>query len=285
MDFLSQRHRIAFFYCDYQNCRQQSAVELAASLLRQVGERKNILLPELEDIYRRLGRGREKLKLDDITSLLCLFCRESCRVYFLLDALDECNSGNQRRQVITLLKSLANAGAKLFITSRPHPKDIHRAFEGCTKLEIVGNTGDIRTHVKHKIEASDELSELIDVELQEEIVSGVTGQSAGMFVIHSILFRFDTSSTSVLTKLRFLLAALQCSHLSQLSRIAEVRRALNTLPTGLNEAYEKALERVEQQSCERRALGILILSWLFHAKRPMHMEELCHALSVDPADV
>lgn len=144
-------------------------------------------------MYKRLDQGHEKLKLDDIKSLLCLFCRENPRTCFLLDALDECDSNKQRGQIISLLKTLVNASAKLLIMSRPHPQDIHRSFEGCTKLEIVGNAFDIRSYVKQKIEMSDELSELIDVNLKEEIVDRVTSQASNMLVIHSTSICVDVS--------------------------------------------------------------------------------------------
>jgi ankyrin repeat protein len=248
-------------------------------------DREDVLLPAtLEDMYRNLGNGRDKLKFDDITSLLCHVCNDLCDVYIIIDALDEMDVLAHRRQVISLMKSLADASAKILITSRPHLGDIRRSFSLCATLEITGDECDIRAYVKHRVETNDELAELVDDELIQEVVQKVTIQAAGMYDSQLLCVMLSLFIPH-LTDYRFLLAVLQCDSLYQLCRVAEVKRALNVLPNGLEEAYESFMQRISLQPRELKSLAMATLSWTFHSRRPLRASELLHALAVDSYDM
>jgi hypothetical protein len=64
-------------------------------------------------------------------------------------------------------------------------------------------------------------------------------------------------------------------------RTADVRKALNRLPNKVDESYDDAMERIEQQDEERRTLAKQALMWITHAFRPLDVEELQHALAVE----
>jgi ankyrin repeat protein len=61
-----------------------------------------------------------------------------------------------------------------------------------------------------------------------------------------------------------------------------VKRALETLPNDLRETYDEAMERIESQGSECKQLAIRILYWIFYALRPLTVQELQHALAVEP---
>lgn len=50
----------------------------------------------------------------------------------------------------------------------------------------------------------------------------------------------------------------------------------------LTELYLDSIERIKLQEEDDSKLGMNILQWLAHAKRPMKVNELCHALAVEP---
>src|SRR5438876_473958 len=60
--------------------------------------------------------------------------------------------------------------------------------------------------------------------------------------------------------------------------------ALSSLPKDMPEAYKEVLNRIKKVKGEKTALQVL--SWLFHAQRPLKMGELLEALSIktDPPD-
>jgi len=50
---------------------------------------------------------------------------------------------------------------------------------------------------------------------------------------------------------------------------------------GLGDAYGATLGRIKGQGGEKAKLGMACLMWISHAKRPLKLDELCHALAVD----
>jgi len=50
---------------------------------------------------------------------------------------------------------------------------------------------------------------------------------------------------------------------------------------GLGDAYTGTLSRIQAQPGSRSKLGMEVLMWVSHAERPLHVDELCHALGVE----
>jgi len=50
---------------------------------------------------------------------------------------------------------------------------------------------------------------------------------------------------------------------------------------GLGDAYAATLSRMKAQPRNRLKLGMEALMWVAHAERPLHVDELCHALGVE----
>jgi len=50
---------------------------------------------------------------------------------------------------------------------------------------------------------------------------------------------------------------------------------------GLGDAYTGTLSRIQAQPESRSKLGMEVLMWVSHAERPLHVDELCHALGVE----
>jgi len=63
-----------------------------------------------------------------------------------------------------------------------------------------------------------------------------------------------------------------------------VRKALRTLPSSLDQTYQKAMTRIGAQIEDDTDLAYRVLSWLSYANRPMTVEELRHALAVETND-
>lgn len=134
----------------------------------------------VKDLYRALGNGRSKLKMDDITTLIHRISAKSPKFFLVLDAPDEC--GFQRKSVLQLLKKISNfSAARILISSRPHVSEIGSIFGSYSRLEISAHPSDIKSFTEHMITTSDELSELIPEHLKDDIVKRITDQSAGMY--------------------------------------------------------------------------------------------------------
>jgi hypothetical protein len=84
---------------------------------------------------------------------------------------------------------------------------------------------------------------------------------------------------------RFLLAHLHVDSLRDKRTKREVQSTLKNLSKGsaaLDEAYGKAIERIDRQPPGDRSLAKRALSWITYAQRLLTTEELCHALAIEP---
>ena len=80
--------------------------------------------------------------------------------------------------------------------------------------------------------------------------------------------------------LRFMLAKIYVKKIKDQSSIAQVRRALQQLPQGYSDTYQSTMERIEENGRLEEARRIL--SWIVKSRRPLMMDELCHAIATDP---
>jgi hypothetical protein len=85
-----------------------------------------------------------------------------------------------------------------------------------------------------------------------------------------------------LTSHRFLLAVFQLRYVLSEKEPRKVVMALKTLPKSPEDAYVEIFKRIDPKA---KDWVYKILSWLFHAKRSLFMDELRHALAVEPFDV
>jgi len=82
---------------------------------------------------------------------------------------------------------------------------------------------------------------------------------------------------------RFLLASLNMDAILAEATIYRRRQALQrtTKGPGLQDAYDKTLERVRRQGGSKSRLGMEALMWISHCGRPLGSQELCHALGIE----
>ena len=58
-------------------------------------------------------------------------------------------------------------------------------------------------------------------------------------------------------------------------------RKVATTGVDLESVYTQTLERIQEQKGDRSRLGMEVLMWISHAKRPLSIGELCFALAVE----
>jgi len=58
-------------------------------------------------------------------------------------------------------------------------------------------------------------------------------------------------------------------------------RKVTTTGVDLDSLYGQTLQEIKEQKGDRPRLGMEALMWISHAKRPLRIDELCHALAVD----
>lgn len=75
---------------------------------------------------------------------------------------------------------------------------------------------------------------------------------------------------------------LQISTVLEKTTVKRRREALKTMPRALNDAFRLTMERVKNQTSDIAEQALNVLKWIFLAERPLTLEELRHALSIEP---
>src|SRR5271170_4262482 len=83
---------------------------------------------------------------------------------------------------------------------------------------------------------------------------------------------------------RFLLASLQLKYILGEKDKNDMREAMKELPSTLDDAYEDIFQRIEKQTLRSVVTAKRTLSWCYYSRRPLHVDELGHALVVEYDD-
>ncbi|KAI3342013.1 hypothetical protein F4824DRAFT_495881 [Ustulina deusta] len=148
--------------------------------------------------------------------------------------------GPQRKPVLQLLKKISTASMSILITSRPHVSKISNVFDSYVQLEIKARPSDIISFTEVSIASSSVVSELIPEDAKGDI----------------------------------------CTHITHLSRFSEIKKAVQTTPSGLSDLYKDSMERIALQPPGKRLTALRSLSWIYYSKHELFVQELVHALAI-----
>ena len=159
---------------------------------------------ELQELYKQHDRNDSQPRYDELRSVFLAIIQQFGRIFFVLDALDEC-SLDQRQDLCKFILSLANSTTtgptlpsptvdgtspthgvvKLFVTSRKE-LDIERAFRQesipTIEFEAAKVNKDIEVYIKAQIDVrlQNGSLELRDRALKDKILSALTTKAGGM---------------------------------------------------------------------------------------------------------
>lgn len=180
---LTANYGVAHIYFDYMEQDEQKAVHVLASLVKQLASQMSHLPVELEVLHDNLSPKDKRPIIDELYTVLLATFKSFTRVFFIFDALDECHHQNQRKDLLPLFHRIATNQVNLFVTSRPHPEDIHESFQGnkVTKIKLLAKEEDITIYIQGKIDESPRAKRLVrQGKSQEKIISELIGCAKGM---------------------------------------------------------------------------------------------------------
>ncbi|KAL8884266.1 MAG: hypothetical protein Q9192_006886, partial [Flavoplaca navasiana] len=182
-------------------------------------------------------------------------------VYLVIDALDEISETNQR---ILLKQAEALSGnTRLLVTTR-HADNIVNRFRNCPKTEIRATDMDLTKYIFSRIAIENRLECMVrdDPSLENQLCERVTTKADGMF----------------------LAAKLHMDALSSKFTLKSLRKALENLPTTLDDLYNEALHRIEAQSPDDQQLAFNALRWVAYTYRPLGFRALQEALAIETGE-
>ncbi|KAJ7923122.1 ankyrin repeat-containing domain protein [Mycena leptocephala] len=257
-EFGTENIGVASVYLNHKEAEGQTPPKLFSGLWRQLVLRRD-LGPLAKQLYYQHHEKGTSPSVNEVFNVLQAAIGDYLKVYIIVDAIDEYPEA--QRQILLEYLMMMESTVNLMITSRPHIRP-DGSLPILEALEIRANEDDIRRYVEGQIQKSSWLSKHVQTraDLRDEILSTITSNVDGMF----------------------LLAKLHIESLSKKSTIKRVREALKTLPKDLNDSYDSAMKRIEDQNMEERTIAHSALTWVVNAKRPLTVAELQAALAVEP---
>ncbi|KAK4067399.1 uncharacterized protein Triagg1_7579 [Trichoderma aggressivum f. europaeum] len=275
INYLKDRHTLkpstalAYFYFSFSDIKKQQVNEMLASLIKQICSNR-FDVSQL-DAIKRLNDYKMKGQRPDTQTLetALLSSTSGCSaVYIIIDGLDECPLlGGQREQLLKSLRRILAAASDnfhIFLTSRKKPDinlRIRPLLSSPAKIEI-----DL---LSHQQAIDDDIRQCINVTLATD--------------------DFDTWPEEVKEEARQLLAQkadcmfqyvrFQLEALRMPSSIAEIRKALQDLPAGLDATYDRILQNIDTRF---QSQVINTLKWLAFSKTILTHKELSDIFIIHP---
>ena len=162
--------------------------------LKQLCQIMQSLPLELEDVYNKHYHNSSEPRYYELRAAFLAVIQRFGRIFFVLDALDECVL-DQRKDLCKFLLSLANTtstgtnqgAVKLFITSRKE-SDIERTFQQQSiptiEVEAAKVNSDIEVYVNAQIalRMQNGSLRLRNMELKDKILRALITKAGGMYV-------------------------------------------------------------------------------------------------------
>lgn len=166
---------VAYIYFNSKEQHQQKPIHVLASLTKQLAAQKPQLPKEIEALYNK-QKGIKKPTLQELQSALLETSKLFDRVFFVFDALDECDPGGLD-ELLHLFHKLGKDGASVFLTGRRYYKAIEKSFSNIPKIEIAASGEDIKIYVEERMKNNDLFK---DGDVRDMIISELVRCSHGM---------------------------------------------------------------------------------------------------------
>ena len=180
-----QNIAVLSLYCDYQERKSQSAVNMIGGLLKQVSLRGMRIPGEIQSAFEESKQGGgQVLRLPDMLELFVKVISCIKRVYICVDAVDELPPEDRSKFLRALRQIIRDApNSRLFLTGRPYIRgelEKHLMNEAHI-IHIVADQGDIARYLSQKMDEDDDRDpELMTQDLKNDITKTIMEKSSGM---------------------------------------------------------------------------------------------------------
>ncbi|KAG1772939.1 hypothetical protein EV702DRAFT_1245597 [Suillus placidus] len=268
---------LAYFYCNFRDDRTTNAAAVLRSLIVQllqqsqdddwatkIGEKQDSNTEGNLDSLRNLWQQQCDAKPypTDLGYLRKLLVEASTLVrlpVLVIDALDEC------KDYLNLVGHLVNlaqdAQLRLFVTGRSEP-EIEEAFHNLPTVSLKDSAeqmkADICAHITEQLKTQKKLSRLSDA-LKRTILEKLLEKAEGMF-------RWVQCQLDIIMKCK---------------RPDSIRKALDDLPAGLYETYDRIIYSIEERGQDDGPIAQRCLLFLAGAFTPLTLNQLNEAMMIE----
>ncbi|KAF4968988.1 hypothetical protein FSARC_3642 [Fusarium sarcochroum] len=268
-----QKTGIAYIYCDFRRRSTQQSRNLLASILKQLCQRGTTIPASIRTMYLYHDKGKTGLQPSEIWEALRSIARTYSKLFVIVDALDEwqVSEREQSNLVDELLRLQKELGVSLFATTRPIPMVVGK-FRPHPILTISASHDDICWFIdNYQRQLPNFLNN--DPDLKQHIKTSISKAAKGMFLLASLYLQsLETKTTK-----RSLSEALSKLELRAEQKALDQRNVLD-------EAYDEAMERLEQQNPDHRELAFEVLTWICCTYQKLSIDALGDALALRDGD-
>jgi len=258
----------AYYFCDNKDDKRNTAIAIIRGLLLQLLRQRPLLFKHIQEDYDQM-RHRVFDNFDALWRILLKILTDpnAGQIYFLIDALDECDKSSRgfRQAFLASLADLFSVQqgsesihVKLLITCRPESDilDEFNHLRGLVRIDSGKINADLFEYIRTKV---DELStrKRYPSILKFDIQNALSEKAGGTFLWVSLVLE-DISKAAVLS---------------------QVRKRLQSLPSSLSEVYSQILDKIQKEDVENARF---ILQWVVTARRPLTVHELAMARALGP---
>ena len=174
---------VIFLYCDYQAQKDQSAVNMIGSLVRQAALRAPLIPSEIKSAFDESKKvGGDGLQLPDMVKLFVKVAGHTEVVYIVVDAVDEVLPQHRFEFLHALREIIQDApNVRLFLTGRSYIRaelDKHLTKKAFA-IHIVADQGDITLYLSQKMD-NDEDPGLMTEDLKKNIMTTIVEKTSEM---------------------------------------------------------------------------------------------------------
>lgn len=261
-EFKDRKAIVAYYYYDYAERLSQNPSHLARSLLRQLCSATNTVPSYVAEFYQRTRNDvKDQTWFHDLLAVLGQVVATCPRCFIVVDALDEADLQSQPSgffDVVEAMRSSAGNAVKLLVTARPYILNTTTRFHDPVTVDIMAEPQDIRLFLTKAIDEHQDYGFTMDDDLKRHVLNTLCDSANGMF----------------------LLPALHIQTIFEQITKADVKRTLRCLSNNLTGAFQSTIERISSLAQTRRDLAFKTLMWASHARRPLNVSELQHAIAV-----
>jgi len=144
----NDRIGIAYLFCNYKRKDEQRSADLLASLLKQLVQGRHVLPDIVKTLHESHTRRNTRPSFVEASEALCSVVDSYLRVFFVIDALDECANVDRAQEHLLheIFRLQKQTRISLFATSRFIP-EIVKEFEGNISLEIRASDEDVQRYL------------------------------------------------------------------------------------------------------------------------------------------
>ena len=169
---------VAFLYCNYKKHQEQGLEDLLASLLKQLVQERRTFPREVESLHQRHIGRRTRPSIGELKEALSSTISGYSKVFFLIDALDECATVERNHLLKEVFQLQNDAHVNVFATSR-FIDNITVQFSGKLSREIRASEPDVRRYLDNRMSQLPTCV-LKQPDLQEQIICGIQKAADGM---------------------------------------------------------------------------------------------------------